>query len=192
MQIRKMAAGLLILFIISLLSIRISAQDRKIPASLRASVTQYLGTQGEITINYGRPGVKGREIWGGLVPYGLSPGNKYSKDKPYPWRAGANENTTIEFSEDGKIDGHKVPAGKYGIHMIPGKDEWVIIFSKDADSWGSYSYDETHDLLRIKVKPIEVPFVEWLTFGFDNLAGNSAIAYLHWEKLRIPFKVEVE
>ena len=119
----------------------VQAQGDKIRKSLKASVTQRLGTDTDITIDFSRPGVKGRKIWGELVPFGLAPGNKYSNDKPYPWRAGANENTTIEFNKDLLIEGQKLPAGKYGIHMIPSEKDWIIIFSKKNAEWGSFSYD---------------------------------------------------
>jgi len=95
----------------------------KVRASLKAGVMQTLGTDAVITIEYGRPGVKGRKIWGELVPYGLAPGTKYSENKPYPWRAGANETTTIELNKDVLIEGKPLPAGKYGIHMIPGEKD---------------------------------------------------------------------
>jgi len=95
------------------------AQDKEVRKSLRAKVTQRLGVDTDVTFEFGRPGVKGRTIWGDLEPYGMHPGNKYSKDKPYPWRAGADENSTIEFNKDLLIEGQKLPAGKYGIHMIP-------------------------------------------------------------------------
>jgi len=168
----------------------IQAQGGKIPLSLRASVTQRLGTDTDITIDFGRPGVKGRVIWGKLVPYGLAPGNKYSKEKPYPWRAGANENTTITCTKDILVEGQKLPAGKYGIHMIPSEKEWIIAFSKKNDLWGSFLYDQADDVFRITATPVAVPQQEWLTFGFDDLAGTSATAFLHWEKLKVPFKVQ--
>lgn len=165
------------------------AQQAKVRASLKASVTQTLGTDASITIVYGRPGVKGRTIWGDLVPYGLAPGNKYSENKPYPWRAGANENTTFESDKDLLIEGKPLPAGKYGIHMIPGEKEWVIIFSKNSSAWGSYTYKQEEDALRVTVTPVKAPFKEWMVFGFDDLAGTSATAYLHWEELKVPFKI---
>jgi hypothetical protein len=167
------------------------AQGNRIPASLRATVTQKLGTDAVITIDFGRPGVKGRKIWGGLVPYGMNPGNQYSKNKPYPWRAGANENTTIEFNKNVLIEGKPLPAGKYGIHMIPGEKEWIVIFSKKNDDWGSFGYTQDNDALRVTVIPVKAPHQEWLTFGFDDLAGTSATAYLHWEQLKVPFKIEL-
>ena len=173
------------------ISLMTQAQAAKVRLSLNASVTQQLGTDTDITITYCRPGVKGRKIWGELVPYGLAPGNKYSKDKPYPWRAGANENTTIAFNKDILIEGQKLPAGKYGIHMIPTEKDWTIIFSKKNDAWGSFSYDEADDVLRVTVTPVKVPHQEWLVYGFDDLAGTSATAYLQWEMLKVPFKIKL-
>jgi hypothetical protein len=167
------------------------AQRNQVRASLKASVMQRLGIDTDITIEYSRPGVKGRKIWGELVPYGMAPGNQYSNNKPYPWRAGANENTTIEFSKDILIEGNKLPAGKYGIHMIPSEKDWVIIFSKNNSAWGSFSYNQEEDALRVTVTPVEAPHQEWMMFGFDDLAGTSATAFLHWEKLRVPFKIEL-
>jgi len=167
------------------------AQGKKIPASLRATVTQKLGTDAVITIDYSRPGVKGRKIWGGLVPYGMNPGNQYSKNKPFPWRAGADQNTTIEFNKDVLIEGRALPAGKYGIHIIPGEKEWIVIFSKKNDAWGSFAYNPDEDALRITVTPVKAPHQEWLMYGFDDLAGTSATVYLRWEQLKVSFKIEL-
>ena len=167
------------------------AQEDTVRPSLKASVTQRLGVDTDITLDYSRPGVKGRKIWGELVPYGLAPGNKYSKEKPYPWRAGANEATTIEISKDILIEGSKLPAGKYGIHMIPSEKDWVIIFSKDNSLSGSYFYNQEKDALRITVTPVDAPHQEWLSYGFGDLAGTSASAFLYWEKLKVPFKIEL-
>ena len=181
---------LAMVFIVQLSSPTLAQKD-KVRKSLQASVSQTIGVDTEVTFNFSRPGVKGRTIWGDIVPYGMYPGNKYSKDKPYPWRAGANENTTIEFNNDVLINGHKVAAGKYGIHMITSKKDWTVIFSKKNDEWGSYSYDEKEDALRISVIPEKASHQEWLTFGFENLEGSSALAFLHWEKLKIPFSIKV-
>lgn len=171
----------------------LSAQGgKKVRPSLKASVSQTIGVDTEITIVYSRPGVKGRTIWGDLVPWGLAPGNKYSDNKPYPWRAGANESTTFEVSKDVLINGQKLAAGKYSLHMIPAENaEWTVMFNTVSDTWGSYKYDESKDALRIKVKPVEAPHQEWLTYGFEDLAGTEATAYMHWEKVKIPFKVAV-
>ncbi|MFA9453118.1 MAG: DUF2911 domain-containing protein [Candidatus Aminicenantaceae bacterium] len=167
------------------------AQGDQVRPSLKASVSQTLGVDTNITIVYSRPGVKGRKIWGELVPYGLAPGNRYSKDQPYPWRAGANENTTIEFNKDVKIAGNKLAAGKYSIHMVPSESDWVVIFNTNNAGWGSYAYNKEEDALRITVTPKKASNQEWLAYGFGDLAATSTTAYLHWEELVVPFKIEV-
>src|SRR3954447_25313012 len=117
------------------------AQQLDLPRpSPNASVSQTVGVT-EITIKYSRPGVKDRQIWGKLVPYGEV------------WRTGANENTTIKFSTPVKIDGHELPAGIYGVQTLPADGEWTLILSKDADEWGAFSYKPEHDALRVQVKP---------------------------------------
>jgi hypothetical protein len=186
-----MMGFILCLSILLIMSSSLLAQRDQVRASLKASVSQTLGVDTVITIEYSRPGVKGRTIWGDLVPYGMAPGNKYSKDQPYPWRAGANENTTIEFNKDILIEGNRLPAGKYGIHMIPSENDWVIIFSKNSEAWGSFSYNQDEDALRVTVTPVAAPHQEWLRYGFDDLAGTSATAFLHWEELKVPFKISL-
>lgn len=152
--------------------------------SPKASVSQTIGFT-EVTISYSRPGVKGRKIWGGLVPY----------DKV--WRTGANEATKITFSKDVTIEGKKLPAGTYAFFAIPAQNEWTLIFNKVSDQWGAFTYNEVQDALRIKVKPVTNNFHEWMEYTFSNMnvqkAGmtNSAVINLVWEKLRVPFKVEV-
>ena len=181
-----------ILVLILLVSSSLQAQQEKKPRpSLKAGVSQTIGIDTDITINFSRPGVKGRKVWGDLVPYGLAPGNKYSNEKPFPWRGGANENTTIAFSKDVLVEGNKLPAGKYGVHFIPSEKEWVVIFNKNSALWGSYLYNQNEDALRIKVTPLKAPMQEWLMYGFDNLAGTSATAFLHWEELKLPFNISV-
>ncbi len=167
------------------------AQAAQVRPSLKAGVMQQLGADTDITIGYSRPGVKGRKIWGALVPYGMTPGNQHSKNQPFPWRAGANENTTIEFSKDVLIEGKPLAAGKYGLHMIPSEKEWTIIFSKNNSAWGSFSYKQEEDALRVTVTPVAAPFQEWLTYGFEDLAGKSATAFLYWEQLKVPFKISL-
>jgi len=166
-------------------------QNDKPRPSPKASVFQEIGIDTDITIAFSRPGVKGRKIWGELVPFGLAPGNQYSKNNPYPWRGGANENTTIDFSKDVMVEGNKLLAGKYGLHFIPSEKEWTIIFSKNSTLWGSYQYTKEEDALRVTVKALKAPFQEWLTYGFDNLTDSSAIAFLHWEELKVPLKISV-
>lgn len=144
--------------------------------SPKQSVTQTIGLT-DMTITYSRPGVKGRTIWGALVPY----------DKV--WRTGANEATTIAFTDDVEINGQKLPAGTYSLHTIPGRDQWTIIFNKVANQWGSFTYDEKQDALRVTSKPEKMPFHEWLTFEVPNLSTDSATVVIAWENLGVPFTV---
>jgi len=184
----------LILFVLAILfglSPQVQAQGSQIRGSQKASVMQHVGADAEIIVNFSRPGVKGRTIWGGVVPYGLAPGNSYSDNKPFPWRAGANECTTIEINKNVKVEGQPLPAGKYSIHMIPSEKEWIIIFNKNSALWGSYKYNQEEDALRVTVTPVAAPFEEWLTFGFDGITENSTTAFLHWEELKVPFKIEL-
>ena len=153
--------------------------------SQHAKVTQTVGLS-EITIDYSRPGVKGREVWGKLVPYGMT-NLGFGTAKESPWRAGANENTTITFSDDVKINGKYLPAGTYGLHMIPTENEWTIIFNKVSTAWGSFFYDPNMDALRVTATPEKSDFTEWLMYGFDNLSLASADVYLKWDNLKIKF-----
>jgi len=147
--------------------------------SQKASVMQTVGLT-DVTIMYNRPGVKGRVIWGGLVPY----------DKV--WRTGANEATTITLSQAVKINGQPLPAGTYSFHTIPGKTSWTLIFNKTAEQWGSYDYDASKDALRIQVTPVTGPNQEWMAFSFSDVSTDSATVELAWEKLRVPFKIEAD
>ena len=182
-------------FFVSLIMILVSTnsfgQGNQIRQSQNSSVTQYVGVDTQITINYSRPAVKGRVVWGNMVPYGLSTGNGYSNGNPFPWRAGANENTTIELNNEVKIEGTTLAAGKYSIHMIPSETDWIIIFNKNNDQWGSFSYDESADALRVTVTPVEATFEEFLTYNFGNITENSVVAFLHWEKLKVPFQINL-
>ena len=148
--------------------------------SPRASVAQTVGVT-NIEINYHRPAVNKRKIFGGLVSYGAV------------WRAGANENTTISFSTPVTIEGQPLPAGTYGLFMIPTASSWTIVFSKFADAWGAYSYDPAEDALRVTVTPQPMAeSEERLTYTFDDLTNNGVTASLRWEKLRVPFKIGVD
>src|SRR6202047_522718 len=147
--------------------------------SQRAEVLQRIGIT-DITINYHRPLVKDRKIWDGVVPYGKV------------WRAGANENTTITFSDPVLIEGKPLDKGAYGLHMIPNADEWTIIFSKNSTSWGSFTYDPAEDALRVTVKPKPADMHNALTYDFDDLQKDSAVVELEWEKIAVPFKVSVD
>ena len=158
-----------------------------------ASVSERIGLT-DVTINYHRPGVKGREgkIWGQLVHYGFADLG-FGTSVSAPWRAGANVNTTISFSTPVKIEGQALPAGKYGLFMAVQENEVTIIFSKNATSWGSYYYDEKEDALRVKVKQLkDQPLVEWLKYEFVDQTEKSATVALLWEKWKIPFKIEVD
>jgi len=159
----------------------------------KAMVKEQIGLT-KVAINYDRPGVKGREgkIWGQLIHVGFID-QGFGSSKSAPWRAGANENTTIEFSTDVKIEGRDLPAGKYGFFIAYDPNECTLIFSKNSGSWGSYFYNEKEDALRVKVKPVALDkSVEWLKYEFSNETENSATIALQWEKLMIPFKVEVD
>src|SRR5438094_2372306 len=146
--------------------------------SQHAVITQRVGIT-DITLNYHRPLVNGRKVWGSLVPYGQV------------WRAGANENTTIQFTDPVTIEGKALPKGTYGLHMIPGENEWTVIFSKNATSWGSFTYDQKEDALRVSVKPLAAEFHEALAYDFDDVKPDAATVTLRWEKLAVPFKVGV-
>ena len=161
----------------------------------RAAVTQQIGPV-KVTIDYSSPRVvlngqdrKGK-IWGGLVPYGLSDLG-YNNCPKCPWRAGANMNTTFAVDHDVKVEGQALPAGKYGLHMIPGETEWVIIFSKDSNSWGSYWYDPKDDALRVTVKPAKSEYHEWLTYEFPVREPEAATVALKWEELQVPIRISV-
>lgn len=148
----------------------------------------------DVSITYDRPGVKGREgkIWGQLVHVGFAD-QGFGSSKGAPWRAGANESTTMTFSTPVKIEGRDLPAGKYGFFIAYDPNECTLIFSKNSDGWGSYFYKESDDALRVKVKPVALDkTVEWLKYEFMNETENSAIIAMQWEKLMIPFKVEVD
>jgi hypothetical protein len=156
------------------------AQNLDLPTQSQvAEVKQRVGVT-DITIVYHRPVVNGRKIWGGLVPFGQV------------WRAGANENTTIEFTTAVSIEGKPLPAGKYGLHMIPNADTWTVIFSKFAQAWGSYSYNQAEDALRVDVKPRQLNEPEEaLDYEFENLKPDSVDVMLKWEKLAVPFHVAI-
>lgn len=159
----------------------------------KASVSEQIGLT-NISIHYDRPGVKGREgkIWGQLVHTGFTD-QGFGNSKAAPWRAGANENTTFEFSTPVKIEGQTLPAGKYGFFIAYEPNESTLIFSKNSTSWGSYYYDPSEDALRIKVTPQPLDkSVEWLKYEFRDETENSATVAMEWEKLSFPFKIEVD
>lgn len=149
-------------------------------ASPHASVTQSVGLT-EITIDYHRPAVNQRAVWGSLVAW------------DQVWRAGANENTTISFSTPVKVEGTALAAGTYGLHMIPRQSgEWTLVLSNDARAWGSFAYDESRDALRATVRTGPGEFRERLVYIFDEPSASSVVASLNWEKVRVPFRIEVD
>lgn len=154
-----------------------------------ATVSQTIGIS-RVSVQYSRPSVKGREIWGALVPYGYNV-QTFGAGNEAPWRAGANENTVIEFSHDIKVEGQPVPAGRYGLFFVVNKDDsGEVILSKDSRSWGSFWYDPARDQLRAKIQLRSIPHTELLTYDFVNLTKNSGELVLNWEKKQFPVRLE--
>jgi len=147
--------------------------------SQRARSTQRIGLT-DITIDYHRPAVAGRKIFGALQPYGEV------------WRAGANYNTTIEVTDSVAVEGHPLPRGIYGLHMIPNASSWIIIFSKNATSWGSFTYDSTEDALRVVVKPQTISPQDILTYEFDEPRAKSVVLTMRWERVAVPIRIDVD
>jgi tetratricopeptide (TPR) repeat protein len=175
-------AAIAVAVVVLTVPVDLTAQDPPLvlpKASPRATVSQTIGLT-TISITYDRPGVKSREVWGQLVPYDSV------------WRAGANENTVIAFSSPVRVGGRDLPAGRYGVHMIPTRSEWTVILSRQADAWGSFSYDPKEDAVRLSARPVAAPFQESLSYTLDDPGTGSAVATLHWEKLAVPFTVEVD
>jgi hypothetical protein len=160
----------------------LSAQTPKVDfpaASPACTLKQRVGLT-DIEIDYSRPGVKGRTIFGGIVPY------------DQVWRTGANNATKITFSTPVKLDGHDIPAGTYALFTIPGEDEWTIIINKNANQWGSFQYDEKADLVRFKVTPVEIAEqIEAFTIEFNRIRDESAVINLVWDHTVVPIKLEI-
>jgi len=181
------------LLLISLISLKAVNQPITTPRtpSPAASVTQTIGIS-TVTVNYSRPSVKGREIWGKLVPYGWNV-QGFGAGNSAPWRAGANENTTIRFSHDATVEGKAVPAGTYGLFFVINEDNsGELVLSKDHQSWGSFWYDPNHDLFRTKIQLRETQFTEMLTYDFINSTRTSSELVLNWEKKQFPVKIEFD
>jgi len=147
--------------------------------SPKASASQTVGLT-EFTVTYHRPAVNKRKIWGGLVPYGDA------------WRAGANENTTLSASTPFTFGGKAVPAGTYGLHMLPSEGDWTVILSSQAKAWGSFSYDAKEDVVRATMKPETADFVERLAYTFDEPTNDATALALRWEKLRVAVPITVD
>ena len=174
---RAFALLLGLLFVANLTEAQSTVLDLPRP-SQHATVMQRVGVT-DITINYHRPLVGGRKVWDALVPYGQV------------WRAGANENTTITFTDPVTIEGKPLDRGTYGLHMIPAADQWTIIFSKASTAWGSFTYKESEDALRVQVKPQTSEFREALSYDFDQVKPDSTVAVMRWEKIAVPFNIAV-
>lgn len=170
-----------LLLVLASAGIAVAQVPMKTPeASPAATVTQTVGVT-EMKVDYHRPAVAKRKVWGELVPYGE------------PWRAGANENTVVSFSTPVKVNGKDLPAGEYGLHMIPTQKEWTVAFSKVTSAWGSFSYDQKEDALRVTVTPTASEgFEERLSYRFDDPTDRAVTLTLRWEKLKVPLKIEVD
>lgn len=159
--------------------ITFAQNEKKVRISPKALVLQTVGFT-DVTIEYSRPGVKERKIWGSLVPYNVV------------WRAGANEATKITFSTDVEINGKRLKAGNYSFFTIPTKENWILIFNKVSEQWGAFEYNEAEDALRVEVTPEEGYRQEWLAYTITKTSDDSAIIKLEWEKLKVPFMVKVD
>ena len=181
------------------LALPVSAQNISGPPSgdnQKAAVSQWIGPV-EVRVEYSSPDVHGPNgedrtghIWGELVPYGMHDLG-FNDCKSCPWRAGANENTVFSVSHDVTIEGKPLAAGRYGLHMVAGKDEWTVIFSKRSNAWGSYFYDPSEDALRVQVKPSACEYHEWLTYEFTDRQPAQATLALRWEKLQVPLTIAI-
>ncbi len=163
----------------------------------RSNTTQHIGPV-RITIDYSSPNVHAPDgtdrrgkIWGTLVPYGLSNAGFGTCGDQCPWRGGANENTVFTTSHDITVEGQPLKAGSYGLHFIPGENEWTIIFSKNYTSWGSFTYDAKEDALRVQAKPAKSEYHEWLTYDFVDRETDHATVALKWEEVQVPFTLKV-
>lgn len=170
---------LFISFVLFTNSTEAQTNKQELRISPKAEVMQTVGFT-DVRIVYSRPGIRGRTIWGKLVPYDAV------------WRAGANEATKITFSTDVTVEGKKLKKGSYSLFAIPGKNEWTLIFNKVADQWGAFEYNESDDALRVKVKTEKAIWQEWLSYTINKATDTSAVIRLEWEKIKVPFKVEVK
>src|SRR5947209_3196317 len=161
-----------------LLALPLAAQQLRLPrVSPSSTLTQTVGLT-DITIKYSRPGVKGRQIWGQLVPY------------DQVWRTGANEATTISFSDDVTINGQKLAKGTYALFTIPHKDQWDVVFNSQAEQWGAFTHDKSKDVLTVTAKPEKAEFREWMEFEIPEMTTDTAKIALRWENIAVPFTVD--
>ena len=179
MRTNLSAAVLTVILAAALLAPAAHAQLKLPRVSPAATVTQSIGLT-DLTVSYCRPGVKGRVIWGGLVPYGE------------PWRTGANEATRFTTTDAIQFGGKELAAGAYSLFTIPGKEEWIVVINSEKDLWGAYEYKPEKDVMRVTVKPTAVESQEWMEFSFEDLTSNSANLVLRWEKLRVAVPIVVD
>lgn len=167
--------------------------------SQRAEVTQVIGDT-RVSLVYHRPNIKGRKVWGDAPPTANGTATLDTNTRPadaplvtygHVWRVGANENTTFEVTNDVKVNGQTLPAGKYGLHAIPNQNEWTIIFNKVNNAWGSFTYDAKNDQLRITAKPQKGEFQESMSVGLENIKSTTADVVIRWENVRVPFTIDV-
>lgn len=196
----KKPLSLFCIFLLGL-TINVYAQTLSIPPNgnnQRASVTQYIGSLVTVTVDYSSPDVtapngndRRGQIWGQLVPYGFTDlgfGNR----NPSPWRAGANENTTVTFSHDVEVEGKALAAGTYGLHIaVEESGPWTVVFSKRNDAWGSFFYEESLDALRVQATPQDNEYTEWLTYEFVDRQPDQATLAMKWEEKMLPFTISV-
>lgn len=157
-----------------------AAEAQDMPrVSPKAKIEQRVGVT-DVTVEYHRPGVKGRKIWGELVPYGE------------PWRTGANERTTVSFSTPVTVGGTRLDAGTYGLVTIPGEEKWTVALSKTAEAWGAFTYSAENDAARVEVTPRKAPHTEWMDFDVENLTPRSADLVIRWAELAVPLPFEVD
>ena len=152
------------------------ANDEPRP-SPNAVVGQTVGTT-DVTVTYGRPSVRGRAVFGELVPYGAV------------WRTGANEATTVTVSDDVLVEGERLPAGTYALFTVPGEATWTVVFNRTANQWGAFRYDEAEDALRVEVEPVEIPTTEQFLIAFSDVTDRSAMMHLHWDTVGVPVRIE--
>jgi Protein of unknown function (DUF2911) len=202
--LKRFQISLSVFFLMALSATCVLAQLRVPRPSQKASVMQTIGVT-DITITYSRPGVKGRTIFGDALPEQTAKGEATLDDQTirpkgavivpwgHAWRTGANEATQFVVTDDVFINGQKLPAGSYSLHTVPTKTEWTIIFNSVANQWGSFNYDPAKDTLRVKVKPEWGEHSkEWLEYWIDPINDTSAQVNIRWEKVRVPFTVEVK
>lgn len=177
-----------------------SAQHLTLPrqgANQRSEIRQRIGLV-EVAVDYSSPDVHAPDgsdrrgkVWGQLVPWGYADLGFGTCGAKCPWRGGADENTVFSTSHDLEVEGQPLAAGRYGLHFLPGESEWTVIFSRDADSWGSFFYDEADDVLRVQVKPVQREYREWLTYDFTDRRPDRATVELQWEELAVPIRLVV-